>query len=162
MRTRTVRSVIYLGAGAGLLVALFAGAEFVDASLRTVCSVNGFFSCSVVDQSGKTTTLGIQDYLWGIGGFIVILIVAGIAEKRPRDTTLAYALLGLTSVGAALSVYFVYVSVVEIGALCPVCLTSYLLGGVAWVGAIVLARKTRAKAARGGERTGKAPPTPAA
>jgi uncharacterized membrane protein len=145
MQERTLRSAIYLVAGVGLLVSLFAAAEFFDASLRAVCSINGFFSCALVDQSGKTTTLGIQDYLWGIGGFVVILGVAGFAEKRPREPLWADALLVVTTLGVAASLYFLYVELAEIHALCPVCITAYLFGALSWVGAIALARRTRAK-----------------
>jgi uncharacterized membrane protein len=144
MRTRTLRSAIYLAAGIGLVVSFFSAAEFFDASLRAICSVNSFFSCSYVDQSGRTTTLGVPDYLWGIGGFVLLLGFAGVAEKRPRDVRAAYALLLLATVGVALSLYFLYVELGEIHALCPVCVTAYLFGGIVWVGAIALARKTRA------------------
>ncbi len=148
MRTRNLRSLIYLAGGIGLVVSFFAAAEFFDASLRAICSVNSFFSCALVDESSKTTTLGIQDYVWGIGGFLVILVVAGIAEKRPREVAWAYALLFLTTLGVVVSLYFLYVELAEIHALCPVCVAAYLFGGIVWIGAIFLALKTRA---RGGE-----------
>ncbi len=145
MRTRTLRSAIYLAAGIGLVVSFFAAAEFFDASLRAICSVNSFFSCSYVDQSGRTTTLGVPDFLWGIGGFVALLGTAGVAEKRPRDLRAAYALLTLATAGVALSLYLLYVELGEIHALCPVCVTAYLFGGIVWVLAIALARTTRAR-----------------
>jgi uncharacterized membrane protein len=141
MRTRSVRSVVYLGAGLGLIVAIFAAAEFLDPGLTSVCSFNGFFSCGKVAQSGLTTTLGIPDWAWGVAGFIVILAVAALAEKRPGDSRLAYLLLAVTTVGVALSFYLLYVELVQINALCVVCASAYLLGGVAWVGAIALVRR---------------------
>jgi uncharacterized membrane protein len=143
MRITTLRSAIYLAAGIGLVVSLFAAAEFFDTSLRAICSPNSFFSCSYVDQSGKTTTLGIPDYLWGVGGFVLLLGFASVAEKRPRDVRAADALALLATVGVALSLYFLYVELAEIHAVCPVCATAYLFGGIVWVGSIALARKTR-------------------
>jgi uncharacterized membrane protein len=142
MNTRSVRSVVYFAAGLGLIVAVFAAAEFYDASLQKICSFSSYFSCQLIDQSGLTSTLGIQDWVWGVGGFVVILVVAALAEQHPGDRPLAYALLGVTSLGVALSVYLLYVEVLEIHALCPVCATAYLLGGVAWLGAIELVRRT--------------------
>ena len=141
MRVRTLRSVVYLAAGLGLIVAVFAAAEFFDASLRSICSVSSFFSCQLVDQSGLTTTLGVPDYLWGIGGFVAILVVAALAEQRPADRRRAYALLGVTTAGVALSLYLLYVELAQIHALCLVCVSAYLLCGVAWVGAIAVARR---------------------
>jgi uncharacterized membrane protein len=139
MRTRTFRTLVYAGGGLGLIAAVFAAAEFFDAQLTRACSVNGFFSCAFVAQSGKTTTLGIEDWIWGVAGFVVILALAVLAERRRRDTRVTYALLGVTTAGVALSLYLLYVELVEIGALCPVCTAAYVLGGVAWVGAIGLA-----------------------
>lgn len=144
MKTASLRSGIILAALIGLLVSLFAAAEFYQASLRSVCSINSFFSCALVDQSGKTTTFGIQDYLWGIGGFVLILILAGVADKRPTDPRPAYALALLTTVGVALSLYFLYIELVEIDALCIVCVAAYVFGGLAWLLSISLVRRLRA------------------
>lgn len=143
MKTKSLRSAILLAALLGVLVSVFAAAEFYQASLRSLCSISAFFSCGAVDQSGKTSTLGIPDYLWGIGGFVLILIVAGTSDKRPEDPRPAYLLLAVTTVGVALSLYFLYVELVEINALCLVCVAAYLLGIVAWIGSIALLRRIR-------------------
>lgn len=151
MKTRDVRGLIYLGAGLGLLVSIFAAAEFFDASLRAICSVNAFFSCAAVDNSGRTTTLGVPDYLWGIGGFVAVFVVAAIAERRARDVRVGYALLVLTSVGVALSGYFLYVELALIHALCLVCATAYLFGVVVWAASISLTVRTRRRLGRDAE-----------
>ncbi len=140
MQVRAWRSVVFFAAGLGLVVALFAAAEFFDAALRNICSVSSFFSCAAVDDSGRTTTLGVPDYAWGIGGFVAILVVAGIGEKRPTSAPWAWGLVVLTTGGVALSAYLLYVELVLIGALCLVCASAYLLGVVAWVGAFGTAR----------------------
>ncbi|MGA8543615.1 MAG: vitamin K epoxide reductase family protein [Thermoplasmata archaeon] len=146
MRTRNLRSLVYFAGGLGLLVAVFAAAEFFDAALRSVCSVNSFFSCSLIDESAYTNTLGVPDYLWGIGGFVLILVAAALAEQRPKDPTRAYFLLGITTVGVVLSLYLLYIELGVIHGLCPVCAVDYLLCGVAWVGSIALVRRLPAKA----------------
>ena len=146
MKTSAVRNGIFLSAGLGLLVAIFSAAEFYTASLRSVCSISQFLSCSAVDQSGLTTTLGIQDYLWGVGGFVLLLVFAGIAERRPRDVRPAYGLSALATAAVALSGYFLYVQLAEIHALCVVCASAEVLGGGVWIGSIALARRTARKA----------------
>jgi uncharacterized membrane protein len=138
VKTRDLRTMTGLSAGLGLLVALFASAEFYDATLRAICTINSFFSCNLVDESGKTSTLWIPDYVWGIAGFVAILVVAGIAEQRSNDARWAYGLVALTTAGVGLSLYFLYVELAEIHALCLVCASDYLLGGVAWAGALAL------------------------
>jgi uncharacterized membrane protein len=141
MRTRSLRSLVYFGGGVGVIVSIFAALEFYDASLRTLCSVNSYLSCGTVDTSGLTNLLDIPDYLWGIGGFVLILLLAALAEQLPRDRRRAYALLGVTTFGVAIALYFLYVELALIHALCPVCVGAYLMGGIAWVGAIGLVRR---------------------
>lgn len=143
MRTATLRTFLYLAAGIGLIVSIFAALEFYEASLRSLCTYSSFFSCSAVDTSGRTSTLGIPDYLWGVGGFLVILIVAGISESRPTEPRWTYLLLLITTFGVAFSVYFLYVQLALIGALCVVCMTADAFGWMAWVGAIALVRTAR-------------------
>ncbi|HTP54494.1 MAG TPA: vitamin K epoxide reductase family protein [Thermoplasmata archaeon] len=145
MKTRDLRTLVGLSAGLGLVVALFAAAEFYDVSLQAVCSINAFFSCAAVDASGKTSTLGIPDYVWGVLGFVGILVVAAVSEARSVDDRWTYGLVALTTAGVALSVYLLYVELAEIHALCLVCASDYLLVGIAWLGAIALARRARSE-----------------
>ena len=163
MRTRSIRSVIYFAAGLGLIVSIFTYLESLEASLQALCTVNAFVSCSAVARSGKTTLFGISDSFIGIGGFVLILLVAGIAEARRREMLWSYLLLVLTTGGVALSFYFGYVELGEIHALCPVCLTAYVFGFIAWGGSIALVQKLRAKArARAAKGTAETPPSGAA
>jgi len=160
MQVRTLRSIVYLGAGLGVIVSIFAALETYDASLRAVCSINAFLSCSKVDTSGLTSTLGVPDYLWGIGGFIVIFLVAAIAEARPRDKRWEYLLLLITTAGIGMAAYFLYVELALIGALCVVCAASYGMGLIAWGGSIALVRRPpdaparRPKKGRGADAEG--------
>jgi uncharacterized membrane protein len=147
MRTRTLWTYVDLTAVFGLIVAIYAGLETLDTSLRSSCTISSFFSCSAVDSSGHTTTLGIPDAAIGIAGFIVILIVAGLAERRTADLRSLYALLFVTTAGVAVASYFAYVELAIIHALCPVCTTAYAFGVLAWVGAIALTVRFRADAA---------------
>jgi uncharacterized membrane protein len=140
MQVRTIRSIVYLGAGLGIIVSIFAALETYTASLRGICSINSFFSCSKVDTSGLTSTFGIPDYLIGVLGFILIFIVAAIAESRPRDRRWEYLLVFVTTAGLAVAAYFVYVELALIGAFCVVCGASYAMGLVAWGGSLGLLR----------------------
>lgn len=140
MQVRTIRSLIYLAAGIGLIVSMYAAIEFYAASARSLCDVSSFLSCSAVDNSQYTSTFHVPDYLWGLGGFMVILFVAGVSEQRPADRRWNYVLLFFTTFGIAFSVYFLYVQLALIGALCVVCTTADLFGWIAWFGAIALAR----------------------
>jgi uncharacterized membrane protein len=158
MRTRDVRSLIYLASGFGLITAIFTYLETVEASLQKYCTINSYVSCSAVANSGKTTFLGIPDSLVGVGGFILIIVVAAIAEARRRELLWPYLLLFVTSSGVAISLYFAYLEFAVIHALCPVCFTAWVFGWIAWAGTIVLVGKVRAKArARALEKSEGAP-----
>ena len=147
MRTRTLWSYLYLTTGLGLIVAIYAGLETLDPSLRSSCTISSFFSCSAVDASGRTTTLGIPDAVIGIAGFVLILAAAQIAERHKRDLRFFYVLLFLTTGGVAFASYFAYIELAVIHALCPVCTTAYIFGVLVWVGAIALTLRVRRKIA---------------
>jgi len=159
MRTRDIRSVIYLAAGLGLIVSIYTYLETVQSSLQKYCTVNSYVSCGAVANSGKTTVLGIPDSFIGIGGFVLVILVAAIAERRRRDLLWPELLLALATLGVAFSLYFLYVELVEIQALCPVCLTAWVFGWIVWVASIMLFRKVRAKARS--RSPAKAPSSPA-
>lgn len=141
MDSRHLHAAVILSAALGLVIALFAAAEFFDASLRQLCQINSFFSCSTVDVSGRTTTLYIPDYLWGIGGFVVILGLGLLADRFPFDPRYRWGLLGVTTLGVAFAGYFLYVELALIGALCVVCASAYVMGAVSWVASLALVRQ---------------------
>jgi len=146
MRTRSIRSVIYLAAGLGLILSLFATAEAYDTSLSGLCSVNSYVSCGAVLSSGLTTLLGVPDFAWGLGGFVLILVVAALAERNRRDPRWTYALLAVTTLGVAVALTLLYVELALIHAICPVCAAAYLMGGVSWVGAVAVVFRLRERA----------------
>jgi len=146
VRTRTLWTYLYLTTGLGLITAIYAGLETLDPSLRSSCTISSFFSCGKVDSSGLTNTFGIPDGAIGIAGFLIILILAGLAERHTADLRFFYALLFVTTGGVAFASYFAYVELAEIHALCPVCTTAYIFGFLAWLGAIALTVRMRREA----------------
>jgi uncharacterized membrane protein len=146
MRTRDIRTVIYLAGGFGLIVAIYTYLETVQASLQKYCTINAYVSCGAVANSGRTTLFGVPDSFIGIGGFVLILLVAGVAESRRKELLWPYLLLLITTMGVAVSLFFLYEELFEIHALCPVCLAAWVCGWVAWGGSIALVLKARAKA----------------
>ena len=161
MRTRSIRSVIYLAGGLGFILSLFATAEAYDSSLSGLCSVNSYVSCGAVLSSGLTTLLGIPDFAWGLGGFLLILVVASLAERNRRDPRWGYALLAVTTAGVAVALTLLSVELALIHAICPVRATAYVMGAVAWVGAIALVRRNAQRAREQGAAEGTPEPVPA-
>ncbi len=160
MRAESLHALILLAAIVGVGIAGFALAETVDPALQHDCSVNVFFSCSKVDQSGQTTILGIPDWSIGLGGFLLLLAIdlPLYATWRP---TLLYALTAVAAIGVGVSVYLGYVELFRINALCPVCLSAYLSDFIVFAGGLALVRKARARDPDAeGASTGKSAPPP--
>jgi len=148
MRAETVHALVLLGSIAGLAFSIFAWVESVVPSLQGACSVNAFISCSKVDQSGLTTTLGVQDYAWGIAGFLLLLALDVPLYRTWKPSWLrALALVSLA--GGLFSVYLGYLELGVIHALCPVCLGAYLCNALVLAGSLYLVRLGRASAGTG-------------
>lgn len=145
MELRTVRSAVYLAAGVGIILSIFSALESVYVGLTQVCSFNAFFSCAAVAHSNYTTFLYLPDWLWGLGGFVVIIVVAALAERYPFDPRWAYALVVLTVLAAGFSLYFLYVELALIGAFCIICSSSYAMGFICLGGALSIASRTHEK-----------------
>jgi uncharacterized membrane protein len=139
MKAETVHQLLLLGILVGLAFSIYAGLESVVPALRQSCSVNPTISCAKIDTSGHTTTFGIEDYNWGIGGFVVLLLL-DIPLYRTWKPEWLRALTVLSGLGAALSVYFAYVEVVVIQGVCPICLGAYLSNVLVFGCALYLVR----------------------
>lgn len=139
MRSETLHAILPLAIVAGLAFSLFAAAESLDPALQGICSVNPFLSCRAVDQSGHTTTLGIQDYLWGIAGFVVLFALDVQVYRHGRGRWLD-ALTLVSAAGLAFSVYLAWLELGVIGAFCLVCFGAYVSNAGTFLAAFWLRR----------------------
>jgi uncharacterized membrane protein len=125
MRSETLHAILPLAIVAGLAFSVFAAVESLDPALQGVCSINPFVSCHKVDVSNYTTTLGIPDYDLGIAGFVVLFALDIQVYRLGRGRWLD-ALTVVSAIGLGFSVYWGYIELVKIGALCLVCFGAYL------------------------------------
>jgi uncharacterized membrane protein len=139
MRSETLHAILPLAIVAGLAFSLFAMAETLDPALQGICSVSPFLSCAKVDQSGHTMTLGVQDYLWGIGGFVLLFVLDVQVYRLGRGRWLD-ALTLVSAAGLALSIYLASIELFVIDAFCLVCFASYLSNAVVLGSALELRR----------------------
>lgn len=144
MRAESLHAIILLATIVGAGLSVFAYAETVDPALQHDCSVNVFFSCAKVDQSGQTTILGIPDWSIGLGGFVGLLLI-DIPLYRTWKTAWLRALTVVSAIGVAVSVYLAYVELFRIDALCPVCLSAYLANLVVFAAGLGLLLKGRSR-----------------
>ena len=146
MRAESWHAIILVAAFVGLGLSLYAAYEVTNTAAQASCSVSAFFSCQKVDSSSLTSTLGVPDWAWGVGGF-VLLIALDVPLYRTWHRSWLTALLGASVVGLALSAYLAYVELAQIGAFCPVCGSAYLANGVVLAGAVSLFVRGRASPA---------------
>jgi uncharacterized membrane protein len=144
MRAETVHALLLMGILVGLAFSVFAAYETTHPSAQGICSVNSWISCQKIDTSGQTTTLGIEDWLWGIGGFVVLLAL-DIPLYRTWKREWLLPVTALSALGAALSIWFGYVELVIIQGLCLVCLGAYLANVVVLGCAVYLMRLSSAE-----------------
>ena len=139
MRAETVHALLLMGILVGLAFSLYSAYETANPSLYGGCNVNSYVSCGKIATSGHTTTFGIQDYLYGIGGFVVLLLLdIPLYRTWKREWLLAVTV--LSGIGAALSVYFGYLELAVIQGLCLICLGAYLSNVVVFSCALYLER----------------------
>ena len=131
MRAESLHAALLIVVIAGLGLSLYATYETLYPAAQSGCSISSTVSCAKIDQSGHTTTLDIPDYAIGIAGFALLLVldIALYATWRPDLLKAVVLVSGLGLVAAA---YLLYVEVVVIGGLCPVCFSTYVMDGAAF------------------------------
>ncbi len=139
MRSETLHALLPLLIVAGLGFALFAAAETLDPALRGYCSVSPFLSCSKVDESNHTTFLAIPDYLWGIGGFVLLFALDIQVYRLGRGRWLD-ALTLVSAAGFLLSLYLASLELFVIHAFCLICFGAYVCNAATLTTALLLRR----------------------
>lgn len=114
--------LILILAGAGIILTTYLTYTASFEVHPAFCSESS--GCDIVQSSRWATFLGIPMALWG---WLTYVIIAGLAwsgrGKSGSGTGLIFVAMG----GFAVSAYLTTVSVVEIEATCPYCLTSFAI-----------------------------------
>jgi len=106
--------------------------EFTSYSgyLSNVCSINSFFSCSRVFQSGYTTfppgsySVALWDY--GVVWFPLMLVM-GYWFVRRKGSISGLVMVPVLMVGNVFTIYLWDIELATLNALCPVCVSLYVL-----------------------------------
>ncbi len=101
-------SVIGIGLALYLLYEAFAPAH------RSLCYINSTINCEASTKGALAYTLGIPTALYGLTGYVIILLSA-IFKKRKL-------LLGMVTFGLLFCLRITFLEVFVINAICPVCL----------------------------------------
>lgn len=126
------RSIILAIIIALTLVGLADSAYLSQSALTSsdlVCDIDGLDDCNTVAASPYSSFVGIPLAVYGLAFYVAILIIAGYLYYRPSRLA-AKLLVAATVLGAIASVYFLYLQVAVIKALCIYCLASAVISFV--------------------------------
>ena len=128
----------------GLFDAAYLALERVTGG-ALVCPTGG--GCEVVQSSSYALLLGVPVAYIGVAGYLALLIVALLALniERGAGQSLAVLLLALASIALLAGLYFSYLQVAVIGAICFWCAISALIDIGIWAAALINWRMQRAE-----------------
>ena len=134
------RQAIALLALVGLFVAVYLWLHAIGIGGAIKCGASG--GCEVVQTSRWAVFLGQPVALYGVIGYVVILIVA-LAGLRPAALVQPgwnVLLFGLATIGFVFTLYLNYLEVFVIHAICRWCVGSAVIMTVIWVVAVAALR----------------------
>jgi len=127
------RQAIALLALVGLFVAVYLWLHAIGIGGAIKCGASG--ACEVVQTSRWAVFLGQPVALYGVIGYVVILIVAlaGLWPAALVQRGWNVLLFGLATIGFVFTLYLTYLEVFVIHAICRWCVGSALIITVIWV-----------------------------
>jgi uncharacterized membrane protein len=98
----------------GIILALFLLWEQLFHPSFKPCSINSTINCDAVISGAVSKTLGIPTPLYGLTGYIIMLLAAVYRRKK--------MLLGMASFGLVFCLYIAYRELLQLHVICPVCI----------------------------------------
>jgi len=135
------RQAIALLALVGLFVAVYLWLHAIGIGGAIKCGASG--GCEVVQTSRWAVFLGQPVALYGVIGYVVILIVA-LAALRPVALVQrgwGVLLVGLATVGALFTAYLTYLELFVIHAICRWCFGSAMIITLIWIVSLAALRR---------------------
>ncbi len=83
------------------------------------CNLNATINCEAIINGAVAKTLGIPTPLYGLIGYIVILIAAILKKRR--------LLLGMSTFGLLFCLYIAFRELFQLHVICPVCITCQIV-----------------------------------
>ncbi len=127
--SRIVLVVLALaGLGVSLYLTNFHFKILSDANYESFCSINATFDCDKVNSSPWAKLWGIPLGLYGAGFYSVILALSAFTfSRKDKHAGAPQLIFGLSFLAVVLSLGLAYISAVEIGAWCILCVSLYII-----------------------------------
>ncbi|MBI5452152.1 vitamin K epoxide reductase family protein [Candidatus Gottesmanbacteria bacterium] len=98
----------------GIGLALYLLYEYLAPPHQSLCYINAQINCEASTKGALANTLGIPTALWGLTGYIMILISAIRKWRR--------VLFGVVTFGLLFCLRITFLELFVVNAICPVCL----------------------------------------
>lgn len=102
----------------GIGLASFLLYEFLTLPAVSPCYINATINCDAATKGSLSTLLGIPVALYGLSGYVFILLAA--LKKWPR------VIFGMALFGLLFCLRITFIEIFQLGVLCPVCLMCQL------------------------------------
>jgi uncharacterized membrane protein len=114
--------------GIGMAVSIYHAYSEVTENFNA-CNISSSVSCGNVFASGYVSIFGVPFYVLGLIWF-PLLLALGVWFTRGGKELMGDVLVPLLMVGNAFTIYLWYLELVRIGAICPVCVSIYIVNYV--------------------------------
>ena len=136
--------LLLLASLAGLVLsALLAHVHYnatTGVDVDSFCNLGGKFNCDTVARSPQALFAGIPTSSWGLWGYAIALAISLWGRAKPRSPEPAGIALWMSLGFAATSANLAYVSLTKIGALCILCMGTYVVNILFLIGAVLVAK----------------------
>ncbi len=110
----------------GIIGAILTAIEYTTKALGS-CKVNSYVNCQPVINSGHTSIAGVPFWVTGLVWFPMMLLLGLYLTKGGTWRLRGDILLPILMIGNLFTIYLWYLEVGVIGALCPYCVSLYLV-----------------------------------
>ncbi|MBN2527791.1 MAG: thioredoxin domain-containing protein [Deltaproteobacteria bacterium] len=111
---------------------------------HSMCAISEGLNCETVALSPYSVFMGLPVSVWGMLGYLVIIVLTGVSLKLSfKETPLFGAVFGFSAVAFLSSAILAWISFTRIDSLCIFCMGTYLLNTLLLALNIALLRKIR-------------------
>lgn len=110
----------------GIADAILTALEYTGSGLGH-CTINQVVNCQTVISSGHTSIAGIPFWVAGVIWFPLLLILGLVLSKGGTWRLRGEILLPVLMIGNLFTVYLWYLELGVIGAICPYCVSLYII-----------------------------------
>ena len=137
MKAEKIYLFIKILASFGILLSLYLLWQQFARPAFQPCYINSFINCDAIVSGPVAKTFGIPTPLYGLIGYIVILISSFIGKKK--------LLLGMATFGLIFCLSIAYIELFQLKVVCPVCIMCQIDMGLSFILGVLLNKQKGSK-----------------